>query len=155
MPPTWGALEWPFWAPLVSDDWWSVGGPAWACATKRVSSKPLPGEVVGKVVGSIDVLDAFKALNPVVAAAREYGEISQVEQSRRAAIAAAESVQVSRLQAAENTLRMYFDRRAIRSWFTQSCAESWSSRSRPPLSGLEDFGKFWADFGTEENPLEL
>ncbi len=24
-----------------------------------------------------------------------------------------------------------------------------------PLSGMEDFGKFWADYGTPENPIEL
>lgn len=141
-----------------------------------VSAKPIPGEVVGKVIGSIDVFDAMKALNTVVEAAREYGEISQVEQSRRAAIAAAESVQVANLQAAENTLRMYFDRvfeerRETNQAMFKRLDQAMESgdpqlvqvvvrgivelAQSSPLSGLEDFGKFWADIGTEGNPLEL
>lgn len=141
-----------------------------------MSTKPVPGEVVGKVIGSIDVFDALKALNTVVAAAREYGEISQVEQSRRAAIAAAEALQIGRLQAAETTLRMYFDRVfAERRETNQAMFERLDQAMETgdphlvnavvrgivdlaqssPLSDLEEFGKFWADFGTEENPLEL
>lgn len=141
-----------------------------------MSTKPIPGEVVDKAIGSIDALDAMKALNTVVAAAREYGEISQVEQSRRAAIAAAEAVQVGRLEAAENTLRMYFDRvfeerretnRAMFERLDQAMETGdphlvqavvrgiVDLAQSSPLSHLEDFGKFWADFGTEENPLEL
>lgn len=141
-----------------------------------MSSKPIPGEVVGKVIGSIETLDAMKALDAVVAAAREYGEISQVEQSRRAAIAAAEAVQIRRLQAAENTLRMYFDRvfeerrETNRAMFERldQAMETGDPRlvqtvvggivelaQSSPLSELEDFGKFWSDFGTDENPLEL
>ncbi|MBB1013681.1 hypothetical protein BXY47_2620 [Dietzia kunjamensis] len=141
-----------------------------------MSSKPIPGEVVGKVIGSIENLDALKALDAVVAAAREYGEISQVEQSRRAAIAAAEAVQIRRLQAAENTLRMYFDRvfeerrETNRAMFERldQAMETGDPRlvqtvvggivelaQSSPLSELEDFGKFWSDFGTDENPLEL
>ncbi|WP_216824139.1 hypothetical protein [Dietzia sp. WMMA184] len=141
-----------------------------------MSTKPIPGEVVGKFTGSIDVLDAFRALNTVVAAAREYGEISQVEQSRRAAIAAAESVQVARLEAAEKTLHMYFDRvfeerRETNQAMFERLDQAMETgdpqlvhavvrgivdlAQSSPLSGLEDFGKFWADFGTEENPLEL
>jgi len=141
-----------------------------------VSTKPIPGEVVGKALGSIEVFDAMKALNTVVAAAREYGEISQTEQSRRAAIAAAEAVQVGRLQAAENTLRMYFDRvfeerrETNQAMFERldQAMETGDPRlvqavvsgivelaQSSPLSELEDFGKFWSDFGTDENPLEL
>lgn len=105
-----------------------------------------------------------------------YGEISQVERSRRAAIAAAESVQVARLQAAENTLKIYFDRvfeerRETNEAMFERLDQAMETgdpqlvhavvrgivdlAQSSPLSGLEDFGKFWADFGTEENPLEL
>ncbi|WP_404850534.1 hypothetical protein [Dietzia kunjamensis] len=143
---------------------------------KNLNTKPIPGEVVGKVIGSIEGLDALKALNTVVAAAREYGEISQTEQSRRAAIAAAESVQVARLQAAEKTLRLYFDRvfeerrETNQAMFERldQAMETGDPRlvqavvsgivelaQSSPLSELEDFGKFWSDFGTDENPLEL
>ena len=141
-----------------------------------MSAKPVSGEVVGKDIGSIDVRDAFKALNTVVDAAREYGEISQVEQTKRAAIAAAESVQVARLQAAENTLRMYFDRvfeerrETNQAMFERldQAVETGDPHmvqvvvrgivelaQSSPLTDLEDFGKFWADFGTDENPIEL
>lgn len=141
-----------------------------------MSSTAKMGEVVAKFAGPISSLDAFKALNEVVQAAREYGEISQVEQSRRAAIAAAEAVQVARLQAAENTLKLYFDRvfaerkETNEAMFVRldQAMEAGDPQmvnavvrgivdlaQSSPLAGLEDFGKFWADYGTEENPIEL
>ena len=69
---------------------------------------------VGKVVRSksapIPNADAFAALKEIVAAAREYGRIRQEEQTKRAAIAAAEHVQVDRIHSAEKILSLYFER---------------------------------------------
>ncbi|MCT1886733.1 hypothetical protein M3C36_16390, partial [Dietzia cinnamea] len=86
------------------------------------------------------------------------------------------TLQVGRLQAAENTLRMYFDRvfeerrETNQAMFERldQAMETGDPRlvqavvsgivelaQSSPLSELEDFGKFWSDFGTDENPLEL
>ena len=135
---------------------------------------------VGKVLRSkaapIAPTDALTALSDIVSAAREYGRIRQEEQTKRAAIAAAEHVQVERIRAAEDLLRSYFDRvfaeRAETSDEMFGRLDQAMESGDPqmvhavvrgivdlaqasPLAGLEDFGKFWAELGTDENPVEL
>jgi hypothetical protein len=120
--------------------------------------------------------DAFVALNQIVAAAREYGQIRQSEVTKRAAIAAEEHVQVDRIRAAEGVLKLYFDRvfeeRANTNGEMFARLDEAMESGDPqlvhavvrgivdlaqasPLSGLEDFGKFWAELGTSDNPIEL
>jgi hypothetical protein len=135
---------------------------------------------VGKVVQPksvpIPIADAFAALNEIVAAAREYGRIRQAEQTKRAAIAAAEHVQVARIHAAEKNLRPYFER--VFAERAQTSGEMFVRLDQAmdsgdpqlvhsvvrgivdlaqssPLAGLDDFGKFWAELGTGDNPVEL
>jgi len=134
---------------------------------------------VGKVVkGKAPIAngDAFAALNQIVAAAREYGQIRQTEATKRAAIAAEEHVQVDRIRAAEGVLKLYFDRvfeeraKTNAEMFTRldEAMESGDPQmvhavvrgivdlaQSSPLAGLEDFGKFWAELGTDDNPVEL
>ena len=135
---------------------------------------------VGRVVGSksspIPNADAIAALKEIVSAAREYGRIRQQEQTKRAAIAAAEHVQVDRIHAAAEILRLYFERafaeRAHTSeeMFTRldQAMDSGDPQmvhavvrgvvdlaQSSPLAGLDDFGKFWAELGTDDNPVEL
>jgi hypothetical protein len=134
---------------------------------------------VGKVVKAkapIANADAFAALNQIVAAAREYGQIRQTEATKRAAIAAEEHVQVDRIRAAEGVLKLYFDRvfeeraKTNAEMFTRldEAMESGDPQmvhavvrgivdlaQSSPLAGLEDFGKFWAELGTDDNPVEL
>ena len=135
---------------------------------------------VGKVVRSKSVpipnADAFAALKEIVAAAREYGRIRQAQQTKRAAIAAAEHVQVARIHAAEKNLRPYFER--VFAERAQTSGEMFVRLDQAmvsgdpqmvhavvrgivdlaqssPLAGLDDFGKFWAELGTDDNPVEL
>ncbi|MFF9429418.1 hypothetical protein [Streptomyces sp. NPDC014746] len=135
---------------------------------------------VGKVVRSksspIPIADAFAALNEFVSAAREYGRIRQQEQTKRAAIAAAEHIQVDRIHAAEKSLRLYFERvfaeRAQTSEDMFVRLDQAMDSGDPqmvhavvrgivdlaqssPLVGLDDFGKFWAELGTDDSPVEL
>lgn len=135
---------------------------------------------VRKVVRSKQVpipnASALSALSDIVSAAREYGQIRQEESTKRARIAAEEHVQVERIRAAEEILREYFDR-----VFTERAAardEMFNRLDRAmeagdpqmvhavvrgivdlaqssPLAGLEDFGRFWAELGTPERPIEL
>ena len=87
-----------------------------------------------------------------------------------------EHVQVDRIHAAEKILRLYFERV---SWSRAETSEEMFVRldqamdsgepqmvhavvrgivdlaQSSPLAGLEDFGKFSAEFGTGENPVEL
>ncbi|MBI4943754.1 MAG: hypothetical protein HY830_23685 [Actinobacteria bacterium] len=121
-------------------------------------------------------MDAFAALSEIVSAAREYGRIRQEEQTKRAAITAAEHVQVDRIHAAEAVLRMYFDRtfaeRAQTSEEMFTRLDQAMDTGDPqlvhavvrgivdlaqssPLAGIEDFGRFWAELGTIEKPIEL
>jgi hypothetical protein len=120
--------------------------------------------------------DALAALNEIVAAAREYGRIREQEQTKRAAIAAAEHVQIDRIHAAEKILRLYFDR--VFAERAQTSDEMFARLDQAmdtgdpqmvhavvrgivdlaqasPLAGLEDFGKFWRELGTGDNPVEL
>lgn len=83
---------------------------------------------------------------------------------------------VGRVRAAEATLKMYFDR--VFEERRQTSDEMFVRLDQAleagdpqmvnavvrglvelaqssPLSGMEDFGKFWADYGTPENPIEL
>lgn len=127
-------------------------------------------------VGAITPTDALNALGTIVHLAQEYGRLVQTEQTKRAAIAAAENMHVARVQAAESTLKMYFDR--VFEERRQTSDEMFVRLDQAleagdpqmvnavvrglvelaqssPLSGMEDFGKFWADYGTPENPIEL
>ncbi|MBB1048719.1 hypothetical protein G6028_13180 [Dietzia cercidiphylli] len=121
-------------------------------------------------------LEALNALGEIVQVAREYGQLAQTERTRRAAIAAAESVQVARIEAAEATLKMYFDRvfaerrQSSDAMFVRldQAMEAGDPQmvhavvrgivelaQSSPLAGLDDFGKFWAEYGTPDNPIEL
>lgn len=134
------------------------------------------GEVVGSRLSPIGTTDALAALHEIVAAAREYGRIRQEEQTKRAAIAATEHEQVDRIHAAEKVLRLYFKRafseRAKTSEEMFARLDQAMDTGDPqmvhavvrgivdlaqasPLAGLEDFGKFWAELGTGDNPVEL
>lgn len=141
-----------------------------------MTDKPVrPDEVISKSA-TIPNADALAALHEMVAAAREYGRIREEEQTKRAAIAAAEHVQVDRIHAAENILRLYFER--VFAERAQTSDEMFARLDRAmdsgdpqmvhavvrgivdlaqssPLAGLEDFGKFWAELGTGDNPVEL
>ena len=133
-------------------------------------------EVVGSKLIPIPNADALAALREIVAAAREYGRIRQEEQTKRAAIAAVEHVQVDRIHAAEKILRLYFER--VFAERAQTGEEMFVRLDQAmdsgdpqmvhavvrgivdlaqssPLAGLEDFGKFWAELGTGDNPVEL
>ena len=133
-------------------------------------------EVVGSKHVPIPNADALTALREIVAAAREYGRIRQEEQTKRAAIAAEEHVQVDRIQAAEKILRLYFE--SVFAERSQTNEEMFirldhamdsgdpqmvhavvrgivDLAQSSPLAGLEDFGKFWAELGTDDNPVEL
>jgi len=134
------------------------------------------GEVVGSKSMPIPNADALAALREIVAAAREYGRIRQEEQTKRAAIAAVEHAQVDRIHAAETILRLYFER--VFAERAQTSEEMFVRLDQAmdsgdpqmvhavvrgivdlaqssPLAGLEDFGKFWAELGTGDNPVEL
>lgn len=125
---------------------------------------------------AIPSADALAALHEIVAAAREYSRIREEEQTKRTAITAAEHVQVDRIHAAEQILRLYFER--VFAERAQTTDEMFVRLDRAmdggdpqmvhavvrgivdlaqasPLSGLEDFGKFWAELGTGDNPVEL
>lgn len=135
---------------------------------------------VGKIVkvGATHVAsaDAITAVRELVSAAREYGQIRQTELTRRSAIAAQEHMQVDRIRAAEEVLKLYFERefeeRAKNSKEMFARLDQAMDTGDPqmvhavvrgivdlaqssPLSGLADFGKFWAELGTEHNPVEL
>lgn len=133
---------------------------------KRGGGKPLP----------VPHADALAALHEIVSAAREYGKIRQEERTKRAAIAADEHVQVDRIQAAEQILRLYFERvfaeRAKTSEAMFVRLDQAMDTGDPqmvhavvrgivdlaqasPLAGLEDFGRFWSELGTGDNPVEL
>lgn len=134
------------------------------------------GKVVRSTTMPVPHADAFAALSEIVQAAREYGRLRQGEQTKRAAIAAAEHVQVDRIHAAESTLKVYFDR--VFAERAQTSEEMFSRLDQAlesgdpqmvhavvrgivdlaqasPLAGLDDFGKFWAELGTDDNPVEL
>jgi hypothetical protein len=141
-----------------------------------VTDKPVrPDKVIPKSA-AIPNADALAALREMVAAAREFGRIREEEQTKRAAIAAAEHVQVDRIHAAENILRLYFER--VFAERAQTSEEMFTRLDRAmdsgdpqmvhavvrgivdlaqssPLAGLEDFGQFWKELGTGDNPVEL
>lgn len=121
-------------------------------------------------------VDALAAVREIVSAASEYGRVREEEQTKREAIAAVERVQVQRIQAAEGVLRDYFERsfaeRAKTSQDMFARLDQALETGDPqvvnavvrgvvdlaqasPLAGLEDFGKFWAQLGSSENPIEL
>ena len=98
------------------------------------------------------------------------------EQTKRAAIAAEEHIQVDRIHAAEQILRLYFDRvfaeraKSSEEMFTRldQAMDTGDPQmvhavvrgivdlaQSSPLAGLDDFGKFWAELGTGDNPVEL
>lgn len=125
---------------------------------------------------SIPTADAMAALTEIVSAAREYNQIREVEQTKRADIAAEEHVQVERINAAEGILREYFDRvfaeraQTNKELFSRldTAMESGDPQmvhavvrgivdlaQSSPLAGIEDFGKFWAELGTSTKPVEL
>jgi hypothetical protein len=121
-------------------------------------------------------VDAFAALSELVGAAREYGRVRQEELTKRAAIEAEEHQQVSRIQAAEKILKLYFEQvfaeRAHTSEGMFRRLDQAMDSGDPqmvhavvrgivdlaqtsPLAGLDDFGRFWAELGTPDNPVEL
>ena len=131
------------------------------------------GEIVSAKRTLVLDADAFAALNEIVSAAREYGRIREEEQTKRAAIAAEEHIQVDRIHAAEQILRLYFDRvfaeraKSSEEMFIRldQAMDTGDPQMVPavdrgifelaqasPLAGLEDFGKFWAELGTGDNP---
>jgi phage tail tape-measure protein len=136
---------------------------------------PLPRDD-GSKRSVIPNADALAALHEIVAATREYGRIRQEETTKRAAIAAVEHIQVDRIHAAEKILRLYFER--VFAERAQTSEEMFVRLDQAmdsgdpqmvhavvrgivdlaqasPLAGLEDFGKFWAELGTGDNPVEL
>ncbi|MFE6224145.1 MULTISPECIES: hypothetical protein [unclassified Streptomyces] len=134
------------------------------------------GKILRPTAPAIPAADAVAALHEIVAAAREYGRIRQEEQTKRAAVAAAEHVQVERIRAAEASLRHYFDRvfaeraRTGTEMFVRldQAMESGDPQmvhavvrgivdlaQASPLAGVDDFGRFWAELGTEDSPVEL
>ena len=134
------------------------------------------GEIVAPKPTLVLDADAFAALSEIVSAAREYGRIREEEQTKRSAIAAEEHVQVDRIHAAEQLLRLYFDRvfaeraktseemfvrldRAMDTGDPQMVHAVVRSivdlAQASPLAGLGDFAKFWAELGTGDNPVEL
>lgn len=134
------------------------------------------GKVVRDRAATVPSADAFAALREIVAASREYGQVRQTELTKRSAIAADEHMQVDRIRAAEGVLKLYFERvfeeRAKNSTEMFSRLDQAMDTGDPqmvhavvrgivdlaqssPLAGLADFGKFWAELGTEENPVEL
>ncbi|MFD8765121.1 hypothetical protein ACFV03_40275 [Streptomyces mirabilis] len=134
------------------------------------------GKVVRSKSSAIPHADAFAALNEIVTAAREYGRTRQEQQTKRAAIAAVEHVQVDRIHAAEKILKLYFKRvfaeRAQTSQEMFVRLDQAMDSGDPqmvhavvrgivdlaqssPLAGLDDFAKFWAELGTDDNPVEL
>jgi hypothetical protein len=142
-----------------------------------MSDAPLPvRKDVGLKPSLIPNAEALAALHEMVSAAREYGRIRQEERTKRAAIAAVEHIQVERIHAAEEILRLYFERvfaeRARTSTEMFERLDQAMDSGDPqlvhavvrgivdlaqasPLAGLEDFGKFWAELGTGDNPVEL
>src|SRR5680860_66727 len=70
----------------------------------------LEGRIIDPKLPPISNSEALSALSQLVSAAREYGRTRQEEQTKRAEIAATEHVQVDRINAAEQILRLYFDR---------------------------------------------
>lgn len=142
-----------------------------------MSDKPVPAGRSAEARSSPDpTADALAALREVVSFGREYGRVKQEEQTKRAAIAAAEHVQIDRIRGAEKILRLYFD-----SVFAERRQTSEAMFDRldtamdlgdpqavhgvvrgivdlaqaSPLAALEDFGKFWAELGTGDNPVNL
>jgi hypothetical protein len=136
---------------------------------------PVPRDA-GAKASPVPSADALDALKEIVAAAGEYGRLRQEEQTKRAAISRVEHVQVARIRAAEEVLRLYFERvfaeRAHRSEEMFARLDQAMDSGDPqmvhavvrgvvdlaqssPLAGLEDFGKFWAELGTGDNPVEL
>jgi hypothetical protein len=134
------------------------------------------GEIVASRRPQIPGTEALAALHEIVGAAREYGKIREEERTKRAAISAAEQVQVTRIRAAEQVLKLYFERafaeraRTSEEMFVRldQAMESGDPQmvhavvrgivdlaASSPLAGLEDFGKFWAELGTPDNPVGL
>ena len=66
-----------------------------------MADPPVRGEIVPAKRALVLDADAFAALNEIVSAAREYGRIREEEQTKRAAIAAEEHIQVDRIHAAD------------------------------------------------------
>ena len=127
---------------------------------------------------SVPILDAdaLTALKEIVAAAREYGRVKQEQQTLRESISAAEHVQVERISAAEKMLKLYFEsvfaeRKQVSDEMFVRLDQAMESgdpqmvngvvrgivdlAQSSPLADLDDFGKFWAELGTADNPVEL
>jgi hypothetical protein len=142
----------------------------------RMPEKSVPVHKAVDSLSTIPAADAFAALNQLVSAAREYAKLREEEQTKRAAIAAVEHVQVDRIHAAEEILRLYFD--SVFAERKQTGEEMFVRLDQAmdsgdpqmvhavvrgivdlaqasPLADLGDFGKFWAELGTDDNPLEL
>lgn len=139
---------------------------------KRIS----PDKVISPAAVAIRGADAFSALGEIVGALREYGRVREEELTKRAAIEAQALQQVTRIQAAEEILKLYFDQAfAERS---QTSAEMFKRLDQAlasgdphaihsvvqgivglaqasPLAGFGDFGRFWAELGTPDNPVDL
>jgi hypothetical protein len=135
-----------------------------------------PDQVIRPTTAKILNADAFAALSELVGAAREYGRVRQEELTKRAAIQAEEHHQVSRIQAAEKILKLYFEQ--VFAERTQTSEGMFKRLDQAmgsgdpqmvhavvrgivdlaqasPLAGLDDFGRFWAELGTTDNPVEL
>lgn len=66
------------------------------------------GKVVGRATGPVSAVDAFGALGQVVNAAKECFLVHQEESTKRARLAAYETVEVARIKAGEAVLKDYF-----------------------------------------------
>lgn len=138
--------------------------------------KPGKGREVSLSSNALLNVDALAALGQIVTAAREYGLLKEQEQTKRAAIAHAERVHVDRIRAAERTLSVYFEQvfaeRAKTNDEMFARLDQAMEAGDPqmvhavvrgivevaqasPLAGVEDFGRFWAQLGTDENPIQL
>lgn len=132
----------------------------------------------GKIVPRPDVTvdSAIAALNTLVTAALDYGKVRQTEMAKRAAVSAAEHIEVERIHAAEGTLRQYFDevfqeRASQRAQMFERLDRALESgdpqmvhavvrgiveiAQSSPLSGVQEFGRFWAELGSPDTPVEL
>ncbi len=131
---------------------------------------------VDRVVAIVTNVDAIAAVRELVSAASEYGRVREQEQTKRAVIAATERAFVARIHSAETVLRDYFERAfAERAKVSEEmfarldhALESGDPQlvhavvrgvvdlaQASPLAGLEDFGKFWAQLGTPDEPIQL
>lgn len=134
------------------------------------------GEIIPSRPGLVVDADALTALTHVVSTALDFMKIREEERTKRTVIKATEQVRVRQFRAAEETLKLYFDQvfaererisadlfarldRAFESGDAQMVTAVIGGivglAQSSPLAGLGDFGKFWKQLGTPEDPVEL